>query len=342
LEASRGAAGVAGVAAYRRLGIWPRDPELAARAPGRGMTGMVSAFAGFTNRIAPGAGISDPSKLAPYGIYAYEIEQDFAALLRSVGRYARVGGVPDTVAGSPELVRGETVPPAALPDGVLGAIVDNLAAVSGAAGAFGTQGPAELPPARTFVRRLGAGSVARMFNDAWMALFLIVIPVLFVGPQVLIGGAVLGLPVMWGFDLVALAFLGFGIGSLLEMPGRWRMARGDPALVTVDERGIEMRGMGRLAWSQVAEARVVGSSIPASEGRPAIRRLEIVPLDPARLADRPWPDRAYDGFRAITGRLTPFGRRRRAAGAFAIDLDLLQDPEGLLDTIARYRLVDES
>jgi hypothetical protein len=372
VERSRGSAGSAGTAEYRRLGVWPRDRELAARAPGRGEVGMVRAFAAVVNRMAPGAGISDPAAMAPYGISAYEIEQDFPELLRSVGRYARIVGV-DVFPGSVETVAGRPVPPAQLPDGVLGAILDNVAGAAGAAAAPGSlvavapaeaagayavepaapaqaagvyavdpAAPAEASGSRSFRRRLGAGSVAGLIRDSSWAPFMIVVPLMVVVPQLLAGPAMLTIPLLWAFDLVALGFIGFGIGSLLELPGRWRMARGDPALVTVDEQGMEMLGMGRLAWSQIAGARVTASSIPTPEGRPGIRRLEIVPLDPTRLAERPWPDRAHDRFRAFTARLVPFGSRPRPAGAFALDLDLVEDPEGLLDAIARYRLVDES
>ena len=69
---------------------------------------------------------------------------------------------------------------------------------------------------------------------------------------------------------------------------------------------------------------------------------EIVPLDPVRLAARPWSDRAYERLRGLLGRINVLGRGSdRSPGAFGLDLDLLEDPEGLLDAVARYRLVDE-
>jgi uncharacterized membrane protein SirB2 len=357
-EAARGAAGSAGTATYRRLGIWPRDPELAARAPGRRIGSVIGSFAALANRVAPGAGISDPAAMAPFGIWAFELEQDFAELLRSVRRYAPIVGVPDA-SGSLETVQGVPIPPADLPDGLAAAILEGLAGASVSPAPLGGL-VAGVPPtvsdatpavdndpgvegtSWTFVRRPGVDAVRDAMAEASMSLFMSVFAVFWISLHLLPGMDIRAHVVMLFGDVVAIVFLGFGIGGLLELPGRWRMRRGDPALVTVDERGIEMRGMGRLAWSQVAIVRVAGSSIPTQEGTPAIRRLEIYPLDPTRLRDRLWSDRAYDRFRAVTGRLAPFGRRRRAVGAFAIDLDVLQDPEQLLDAIAHYRVVDES
>jgi hypothetical protein len=354
VEVARGAGASGGLAQYRRLGIWPRDQELAVHAPGRALVGVGAAFAGFTNRlIGTAAGMSDPSKMAPFGIWAYEIEQDFAELLRSVGRYAPIVGAQDEVGVPLEAARGVTVPPAAMPGGITGAIFENLAevgrapapaALDGGSVAAGRPAGIAAPIAtRTFVRRPGAGSITSALGPLYWSAFMILVPAGFLGSQLVMGPAVLGNPLVWGFDLVAIAFVGYGIGSFLELPGRWRMVRGGPVLATVDRYGMEMRGMGRLAWTQIAEARVVASSIPTEQGHPAIRRLELVPLDPTRLAQRPWSDRAHDRFLAISKRLIPLGaHRRRSPGAFALDLDLLVDPEGLLEAIARYRIVDES
>jgi hypothetical protein len=128
VEAAVAPAGDSGLAVYGRLAIWPRDGGLAVAAPGRGAIGMARFFTRLVNSAAPG-GLSDPSKMAPFGIQAYEIEQDFGELLRSVGRYAEVVGVtPEGEApAEPVLVA------AARPfTGVPGEILRNLGRQSGA------------------------------------------------------------------------------------------------------------------------------------------------------------------------------------------------------------------
>jgi hypothetical protein len=168
-------------------------------------------------------------------------------------------------------------------------------------------------------------------------------PVFWIGIQLAIvrmplGNWLLILP----FDLVAVAFFGYGVSGLLELPARWRASRGDPVLAVVEPEGLRMVGMGHLTWGRIAAVRVAASDIATNEGSPPIRRLEVVPTDPGRLEDRPWSDRAYDRLHGLTRRLNSVRRRAaRAPGAFGLDLDLLEDPEGLLDAIARYCLVDE-
>jgi hypothetical protein len=356
LESAIGAAGESGLATYRRLGIWPRGATLAPPAPVRAGIGMARFFGGLVKSMRPGVGLSDPSRMAPFGIQAFEIEQDLAEVIRSVERYVEVGGVRR---GEEEVAEASSVPPTPALDGLPGAITANLARRAGyaatvpeslaEAGPVAPTSPLEAPGGLvesgplTFRRRAEGVSIGRLWSDAWGSLFAVMFAVLWFGFQVVAPG----LPaeawfILLAFDLGVLAFLGFGIAGLLELPGRWRLGRGDAVLAIVDELGMELRGMGRLRWGQIAEARVVTSSIPVNEGSPAIRRLEIVPLDPARLEERPWSDRAYDRFQAFTRRLNPLRRgSARAPGAFSLDLDLLEDGEGLLDAIARYRLVDE-
>lgn len=126
VEAVRGAAGE-GVAIYRRLAIWPRDPAIAARAPARRLVKVVRGFTRVVNVKAGEAGLSDPSKLAPYGIQAYDIEQDFGEVLRSVGRYARVIGAPEQPDAPFEPPVVEPTPP---PTGFMGAVLANIADAS--------------------------------------------------------------------------------------------------------------------------------------------------------------------------------------------------------------------
>jgi hypothetical protein len=150
-EASVGSAGEAGLAVYHRLGIWPADRSIAAAAPGRGAASLVRGFASVANQLAwatgreTSVGLSDPAAMAPFGINAYEIEQDFDELLRAVGRYLPVAGVEGATGvpdGTPDLrVKPRLVPPAPPLDGMAGAILDEYA------GAAARPGP--LPRRRT-------------------------------------------------------------------------------------------------------------------------------------------------------------------------------------------------
>ncbi|HJW21142.1 MAG TPA: hypothetical protein VJ506_01805, partial [Candidatus Limnocylindrales bacterium] len=345
VEAARGAAGE-GTAIYARLGIWPRDAGIALLAPGRSATGMVRGFTSVVNTGSRGAGLSDPSKMAPYGISAFEVEQDFGEVLRSIGRYATVIGAPER---ADEPFVPPVIPPTPPPDGFVGAVLANLAGVASGVEApapspmvtpaTAAAAPSKPPAVMTFERRPGAATLRATFEQAWFQLVFVVVGLVFVGA---FGPAAPTSPIVLAFLLIPVAFITIGIVGLLDVPSRWRMARGDPRLATVDESGLALKGMGRLAWSQIAEARVVSASVWVSEGQPSVGRLEIVPLDPTRLDARPWSERMLDRVRAFLGRWTPFVRRRRRPGAFGLDLDLVADPEGLLDAIARYRLVDET
>ena len=341
VEHARGAAGDAGMAIYTRLGIWPRDPAMAARMPGRWALGLVRGFTGAANRQVPGGrGFSDPALMAPFGIQAFDLEQDFDEVLRSVGRYAPIVGVSDEPDG---VVPSRVIPPTPAPDGLLGAILANVSTVAagptGSREAAADEGARDLPQPGplTFRRPEGLGWG---IGEITVPLLLIGVPLLMIVFPLASGLNPFAVPLAWLFYLFPLGFLAWGIVMALELPSRLRMRFGSSTLVTVDEQGIEMRGMGRLAWSEIADVRVVRSPMAVGEGQPAIRRIEIVPLDATRLAGRPWPDRAYDAVRAAVARL-PLARRRRGPGAFGLDLDLVAEPEGLLDAIARYRLVDE-
>lgn len=330
------------MAIYDRLGIRPRDPAIAARMPGRWALGLARGFTGAANSQVPGGrGFSDPARLAPFGIQAFDIEQDFDEVLRSVGRYAPIVGLGEQPV---EVAPTEVVPPTPAPSGLLGAILTNVSTATRVAypgrevtadrdaGALPEAGPL------TFHRRERIGwGIGEITNP----LLVIGVPLLMIVAAVAMGMNPFVEPLAWLFLIFPLGFLAWGIVLVLELPSRLRMRFGNSRLITVDDQGIEMRGMGRLGWSEIADVRVVSSPVPVGEGESGIRRVEVVPLDPSRLAARPWPDRAYDAIRSLSGRL-PFARRRRGIGAFGLDLDLIADPEGLLDAIARYRLVDET
>ena len=96
VEESRGISGAynRGTAVYRRLGIVPRDPDLARRAPGGPAAALAGAYVRMLNRIRPDVDMSDPGARAPFGIEETELEQPFEDLIRSVERYAPVANRP--------------------------------------------------------------------------------------------------------------------------------------------------------------------------------------------------------------------------------------------------------
>jgi hypothetical protein len=89
LEEVVGSAGDDGLVEYGRLGIWPRDHDLAEHARGRWALGLARGFTAFVNDLRPDSPrFSGPA--APFGIQAFDLEQDFDQLIRSVERYASV------------------------------------------------------------------------------------------------------------------------------------------------------------------------------------------------------------------------------------------------------------
>jgi hypothetical protein len=92
---------------YRRLGIVPRTQELIENAPGRDAMSLARGFMSFVNTLKPGTGLSDPTALAPYGIQAYETEQPFADIIRSVQRFAPVAGAEVALGDGTRLVDGD-------------------------------------------------------------------------------------------------------------------------------------------------------------------------------------------------------------------------------------------
>ena len=144
------------------------------------------------------------------------------------------------------------------------------------------------------------------------------------------------------FLLIPIGFVVYGLGLALRVPIRQRFRTGGSELLTIDADGIDMRGMGRLRWSEIDDVRAVDSGLPTGEGSPSIRRLEIVPRDPRRFGDRPRAERWYDAYRSFLRRLKPFGDRSPIERSFGLDMDLLDESsDEVLDLIARYRVVDD-
>ena len=123
------AVGTAGdLVIYRRLGIWPRDPALATRARGRRGLRMARGFTQVVNTMYPGPGLSDPARMAPFGIQAYDLEQDFGELVRSVEQYTKVVGVER---GAEDAAPTRLVAPAPPLEGLAGAITANIGRQAG-------------------------------------------------------------------------------------------------------------------------------------------------------------------------------------------------------------------
>lgn len=346
------------VAIYRRLGIVPKDPTRAERAPGRAALALARWFVRLMNSLRPAAALSDPTALAPFGLNAYELEQPFDRLVASVERYMPVSASA-VVPAAPALVSGLG---SVLAGPSLGtSILSGLPAIEEGSTATGSSTEVEMPddgesggapvdqPSRSFRRRsglipLGALGMVGDLGSAipWLLLpsiFLVVFPVVtFASGEPLSPAIIVAVP----FLFIPLGFLVYGIGQVLQIPIRRRFREGDPELLVVDADGIDMRGMGRLGWAEIAQVRAVNSGRPTSEGAPNIPRLEIVPRDLRRVADLPRADRWYESYRNVIRRLNPFDDGRPSDPAFRLDFDLLAaSPDEVLDLIARYTLVDD-
>ena len=351
-----------GTAVYRRLGIVPRSPQLIANAPGRDAVGMVKGFGSLMNTIRPGANLSDPSRLAPYGISAHEIEQPFEEVVRSIQRFAEVVGAEVALGDGTRLVEAagvaEPEPASQVAAPAAPSLFDAVGlpapALAGTSVLSGTpfapveRAPAAAPESRTFTRTGGPIGTFGIISDVatvlpWIGLpgiSLVIFPAAFLlDPQAEFSPMLL---VVFAFMLIPLGFAAYGISLLLDMPARWRIRRDDPNVLKIDGNGIELTGMGRLRWTEIEAVRVINSNRPTGEYSPQISRLEIVPRDRSRLATRPVWDRRRDAWRSFIRRLKPVGNRSPVEPCFALDFDLLDaNPNEVIDLIARYRVVED-
>ena len=191
----------------------------------------------------------------------------------------------------------------------------------------------------TFQRRPLA-LVNAVLNLVWSCLF-VAVPVAFATAFVVLGAAApfAGVQQVTLVPIgVAAIFVLGGLPTFLEAVARIQLARARMDGLVVDANGISMAGMGRLSWSEIAEVRLGQVDVVQSRGthrRP--RRLEIVPRDRSRLADRPWSARALDGYRGWWQRRIP-GGTSALPGAFGLGLDQLDArPAEVLDQIDRCR-----
>ncbi len=362
--------------AYDRLGIFPRDAMLAATAPGGFARRLTGAFFGLARLLRPEAKVPDLSAMAPFGVAAYELEQPLESVWPLVARYVPVFGVDGQLLGGPANLDAPAAEPAgpAEPAAILGTLLGS----SGAPFMRGPASPAAQPdpvPARpsifsplpgagtAFVRVVAAAgptpTAARFrrreraapgaYGDLFRALGFVVMPALI---ALVFGGVGISTPgggvaaVLFAVFPLAIAsiFVLIGLSSLFGALERVRVATGDEEVLTVDEDGISMSGMGRLSWAEIAEARI-GQADVVQDGEgagPDRPRLEIVPRAASRLESRPRAARALDAFREWRRRRMFWRVYSPEPGAFALDLDLLDaDPNEIIDLIARYRVVDE-
>ena len=287
---------------YVRLGIVPKDPAVARR--GRFGWSVVNGFIRLVNTLRPSARLTDMSSLAPLGIQAYELEQPFEELVRSVRRFTAVaepGSAPAPVTAN---IAGTFV------------AADQAETASAAApGGQATTMPADLPT-RTFDRRgwtsggvlelvlsRSTSSAPPIVGVAILGLFdiaFIILPLWFVGSILVSGG--LQMPTGLLFLIVPVVFAAIGWRFLRGLRAQWRMGTGDPELLSVGPAGLAIHGDPPLPWSRIASIRSKDGSI------------YVAPVDPTD-----------DGGRLLS-----------------LDLNLLEaDPEEVLDHIARFRVVDE-
>jgi hypothetical protein len=92
VESVLGSAGEAGITTYRRLGIMPTDPQLTRRERSRLVWRMVGAFTTFVRQLRPsvGAGLPDPERMAPFGIYDYELGGSLDGAVAAISAYRPV------------------------------------------------------------------------------------------------------------------------------------------------------------------------------------------------------------------------------------------------------------
>lgn len=77
---------------YQRLGIMPTDAELVRHERGRLVWRMVGAFFAFARRLRPsaGRGLPDLERMAPFGIYDYELGGSLDGAIAAIAVYRPV------------------------------------------------------------------------------------------------------------------------------------------------------------------------------------------------------------------------------------------------------------
>ena len=77
---------------YQRLGIVPSDPARGDKVRRAPAMRMVGAYLDFLRRMRPSASLPDPSALAPFGVYDFDIGGRMYAAVESVQRFRPVTG----------------------------------------------------------------------------------------------------------------------------------------------------------------------------------------------------------------------------------------------------------
>lgn len=79
---------------YTRIGIVPADPSLVARERGRLGWRITSWMSRVSTSVNPASPAPDPSRLAPFGVYAYEIDGPLSAAVDAIREYRPVTHAP--------------------------------------------------------------------------------------------------------------------------------------------------------------------------------------------------------------------------------------------------------
>lgn len=350
---------------YRRLGIFPADPERAAHAPGGVARTLVRAFAAFAHPFAPAASrVTAIDQLAPFGIYEFELEVPLESIVPLVARHVpvvdatgrfvreadaerfadRVGAGDGTLTPERLAALDRALDPRA-PTRAADATRPSTSTLvaddrSGSGGWRGPRGGPDLilPPARSVSYTRKPWLMARGVSELVGALTWIGFPVFFLIAWVAIGSGGMPIPVLLLPLTVVLPFVIAGIDPLLRSLVRFAIARGPETVLTVTPDAVTIQETLRIGWGAIAAVRLGGLGSGETPDRP---RLEIVPHDASLVARRPWAERVWDRSRRALRAIKPFGDRSPIPPTIAIDLhDLDGDPDEILDLIDRFRRVE--
>jgi hypothetical protein len=307
--------------ASRRLGIVPLDPSIAARSPGRMARELSSAFHALVSRMDPRIVVPDLHGLAPFGIEEHELEVPLETVIPTLAVYMPVVDR----SGRPVLPRDQAR--------------SATGASSDAASAPPVFAPERLDIRAVFTRRSLAlpaaiyslvGSLLYTMGPVILAVVLLVLP-----------GEVPPLAILFVL-LFPSVFVLSGIPAVLGQSSRLLAALGPRDVVAIGPDGVRLGGRPLLAWEQIDAIRIGKMNLLQPKHSPrSWPRLEIVPTDTRRLAERPWPERAAQAYAAGLRRVRPWGDRTPSPDAIWVDLGILDaDPDEVIDLVDRYRPVE--
>ncbi len=335
---------------YRRLGIVPADPAIASRAPvslSRSLTRAISSFA--NSRRSDGV-VTDVPEMAPFGVSAYEVQGPFEALLASVRRFAPIIDARAATGSDANLV-----PPvqAATTAGALGY------EFGGVTPSPGSEAPAP-PLTDRDIRRIDAALghptavQPTSANDSSVAR-----PLVAPGPAEPSGPAASATFRRRGFAFGDLA-------SLLGPGGATTLPPAGAVIVAALVGGVFIVGASILVLGSLGTAVRSGDPVnlampglfgfvaigiglvllrrARSRWRLATGAAELLTVSPAGLAFRDDRRLSWGEIESVTShdgvlRIRPVSG---AGDVVVLPLDLFEtDEDVILDTVARYRIVDE-